>query len=50
MKTTNGRNIQYPKNEDGELGEVPIPEQWQHVLEGEWPHLKVKNEVSSLYH
>eukprot|EP00624_Nannochloropsis_granulata_P002989 evm.model.NODE_25201_length_48748_cov_29.326208.2 len=42
-------NIQYPKNEEGELVETPIPEQWQHSLEGEWPKLKVKNEVSSLY-
>ena len=44
------RNIQYPKNAEGELAEVPIPEQWQHSLKGEWPSLKVHNEVSSLYH
>lgn len=44
------RNIQYPKNAEEELAEVPIPEQWQHSLKGEWPSLKVHNEVSSLYH
>jgi len=42
-------NIQYPKNEEGELTETPIPEQWQHSLEGEWPKMRVKNEVSALY-
>ena len=42
-------NIQFPKNEEGELAEMPIPEQWQHTLEGEWPNLRVKNEVSALY-
>jgi adenylyl cyclase-associated protein len=42
-------NVQYPKNNDGELTEIPIPEQWQHSLEGDWPNLCVKNEVSSLY-
>ena len=44
------RNVQYPKNSDGELAEVPIPEQWQHSLQGDWPSLKLRNEVSSLYH
>lgn len=47
---THDRNIQYPKNADGEVAEVPIPEQWQHALQGEWPSLKLRNEVSSLYH
>ncbi len=42
-------NVQYPKNEEGEMAERPIPEQWQHTLEGEWPDLRVKNEVSALY-
>jgi hypothetical protein len=43
------RNIQYAKNAEGDLGEMPIPEQWQHRIKGDLPNLSLENAVSDLY-